>query len=154
MNKIVVKLIISIIALSSVFTAIKLLQTDNHSASSGDLHLILEDGLGNVVFDDWIAYEEEMTFFDILHQHFDVTCANANYQADESCSYTFSSFGTSDKVILGIKGTNFELITDWQHTYLSIYQWDGLSYVLSSQGVMQLEFSDQDTIKIKVQEVW
>jgi hypothetical protein len=154
MKKLAVKFIVSIFALASVFTAIRLLQTNHLTETSGEIQLILTDSSGIVVYDQWITYEEGMTFFDLLKSHFDITCANASYQADETCAYTFSSFGSSDKVILGIKGETFELMTDWQSTYLSIYKWDGSDYRLTPQGVMQLSFEDSDRIKISVQEVW
>jgi hypothetical protein len=154
MKKLAVKFIVSIIALASVFTAIKLLQTDNHATTSGEIELILIDASGTTIYEEWLTYEEGMSFYDILQSHFELTCANASYQADDTCSYTFSSFGSSDKVILGIKGTTFELLTDWQNTYLSIYKWDGSEFRLTSQGVMQLAFEDQDRIKISVEEVW
>jgi hypothetical protein len=154
MKKLAVKFIVSIFALASVFTAIKLLQSNHLSETPGEINITFTDASGAVVFDEWIAYEEGMTFFDLLNAHFDLTCANALYQADDTCGYTFSSFGSSDKVILGIKGETFELMTDWQHTYLSIYKWNGSEYRLTSQGVMQLAFKDQDRIKISVQEVW
>lgn len=154
MKKLAVKFIVSIIALASVFTAIKLLQTNNHALESGEIELILEDESGTIIYEAWLSFEEGMTFYDLLQAHFELTCANQAYQQDDTCSYTFSSFGTSDKVILGIQGTTFELMTDWQHTYLSIYKWDGSEFKLTPQGVMQLAFDDQDRIKIKVEEVW
>jgi hypothetical protein len=154
MKKFAVKFIVSIIALASVFTAIKLLQTNSHTLESGEIELTLVDIDGTVVYEEWIAFEEGMTFYDVLQAHFELTCANASYQADDTCSYTFSSFGSSDKVILGLKGTTFELMTDWQHTYLSLYLWDGSEFRLTPQGVMQLVFEDQDRIKITVEEVW
>jgi hypothetical protein len=154
MKKLAVKFIVSIIALASVFTAIQLLKTDHQALTSGEIELILVDESGTVVYEEWITFEEGMTFYDVLQAHFELTCANASYQADDTCSYTFSSFGSSDKVILGIKGTTFELVTDWQHSYLSIYKWDGSEFRLTAQGVMQLVFEDQDRIKISVEEVW
>lgn len=154
MKKLAVKFIVSIFALASVFTAVRLLQTNHVAKSAGEVRLILADIKGDIVYDEWIVFEEGMTFFDVLQANFDITCANASYQSDESCNYIFSSFGSSDKVILGIKGETFELVTDWQHTYLSIYIWDGSTYRLATQGVMQLNYQDQDRIKITVQEVW
>lgn len=154
MKKLSIKFIVSILALATVFVAMRLLDVTPNHDTAGEIRIILEDVSGQVVYDAWIPFESGMSFFDLLQENFEITCANALYQPDETCGYTFQSFGVSDKVILGIRGTSFELMTNWQNTYLSIHKWDGSDFRLTPQGVMNLPMTDQDQIKITVKEVW
>jgi hypothetical protein len=154
MKNLITKILISVVLMIAVFFAIKYFTNENLSETNGSIHLLIENGDGLVMFDDDLSFYEGDSFYDVLDRNFDLTCANGSYQADESCTYEFQSFGFQGKIILGIKNENFEIISDWTNSFLSIEKYDGQTYRLSTLGVSNLEFKDQDQFKISLKNVW
>jgi len=154
MKNLIIKILISVVAMVAVFFAIKFFTNENLALTQGSIHLLIEDKEGLVLFDDELTFYEGDSFYDILNRNFDLTCANGSYQADETCSYEFQSFGFQGKVILGIKNEDFEIISDWTNSFLSIEKFDGDTFRLSTLGVSNLEFEDNDRFKISLKNAW
>ncbi len=119
----------------------------------GEVELTIIDESGITVFEQVVYYEKDQTFFDILNDKFDLTCANRSYQEDPTCSYEFKLFSQNHHVILGIKNESFEIMTDWQNTFLNIEIYDGTNYVDSTVGVDGISLNDIDKIRIIVDKV-
>jgi hypothetical protein len=150
MKQIVMKLFLSIIMILGLIFTIRFIYQDNLATSDGSIHLIILDIDETVLFDGDLAFFEGDSFFDILNRNFLVTCANQNYQIDSGCEYTFNSFAYKGKVILGIKNEDFDIITDWYHSFLAIEVNKGNGYYLATEGVSNIKFNDQDLFKISV----
>lgn len=149
-----IKLILTLAILGAAVIVGRLLWIENIATDEGEIHLEILDQEGIVVFDEMLTYHEGDTFFDVLNRHFDLTCANQSYAADETCSYTFSSFAFEGKVILGISGEGFTLSSDWLNTFLAFYVKHEDAYVLSTLGPSQIPFEDQDEFRIVLESVW
>lgn len=149
-----IKLIITFGVVLIAIVVGRLLWIENIATDEGEIHLEIIDQEGIVVFDDVLIYQEGDTFFDILDRYFDLTCANASYAADPTCSYTFTSFAYEGKVILGISGEGFSVASDWSNTFLAFYVKHEDDYVLSTLGPSQIPFEDQDEFRIVLESVW
>ena len=57
------------------------------------------------------------------------------------------------KIILGVKGDTFEIMTDWDKTYLAIQVYDNSSYRLTTKGVSGYTLKDGEKIRIIVTKV-
>ena len=148
MKKIAHKFIISIVALAIVFVAIYFINKNDQTKDEGQIHLIIENEEGFIVFESDLIFYQNESFFDILERHFQITCANHLYQQDTSCSYSFSILGVSNRVLLGIKNDDFELMTDFNQTFIQIEILGSLGYYPATQGVDNLKFEDGSSIKL------
>lgn len=153
MKKTAIKIIISLILLSVVFIVAKLISNNYTANEDGSIHLIIVDELGETVFDEAVEYYKDDTFFDLLNRKFVLTCANQMYQSDETCSYEFVIMGQKNRVLLGIKNESFEIITDFNQTFIQIETYIDDAFVISSLGVSQLEFNDGTIIRLSVKRV-
>lgn len=104
----------------------------------GEIHFMLYDESQTLVVDDQLSIYRNDTLFTLLNRHYDLVCADNQYQADSSCSYRF----VQGYALLGID----DVITDWHSTFLSIYINDKIALT----GVSGIEPKDDDTIEIKV----
>lgn len=154
MKNLVIKIIVSVVIIIAVFFAIQFFTDENLSLTSGSIQLVIVDQEGATVFDDELLFYEGDSFYDILNRNFELTCANGSYQADETCSYDFQSFGFQGKVILGIKNDDFLVMSDWTNSFLSIEKYNGEVYQLTTLGVSNIEFMDQDQFKISLKNAW
>ncbi len=101
------------------------------------------------MFDDDLIVKEGDSFFDVLDRKFAIICANALYQQDPTCSFSFALFDDA-KVVLGIQADDFEIITDWNNTFLAFEYFDGKEYRITSYGPSHLDFSNREKIRIIV----
>ncbi len=154
MKNLVIKSIVSVVIIIAVFFAIQFFTDENLSLTGGSIQLVIVDQEGTTVFDDELLFYEGDSFYDILNRNFELTCANGSYQADETCSYDFQSFGFQGKVILGIKNDDFLVMSDWTNSFLSIEKYNGEVYQLTTLGVSNIEFMDQDQFKISLKNAW
>ena len=154
MRNLVIKIIVSVVIIIAVFFAIEHFTDENLSLTEGSIHLVIVDQEGITVYDDELLFYEGDSFYDILDRNFELTCANGSYQADETCMYEFQSFGFQGKVILGIKNDDFLIISDWTNSFLSIEKYNDDQYQLTTLGVSNIEFKDQDQFKISLKNAW
>jgi len=154
MKNLIIKIIVSVVFIIAVFFTIKLFASENLSLTAGSIQLTIVDDQGVIVFEDDLAFYKGDSFFDILNRNFDLTCANGSYQVDEDCTYEFQSFGFQGKVLLGIKNDDFQVMSNWTNTFLSIEKYDGEAYKLTTVGVSNISFNDQDQFKISLKNAW
>lgn len=133
------KILLTIFVLLVVFTLFLLLRNDG-AKNAGEVVIIVHDG-SEIVSEETFLYSEGDTLFDLLNTHYDLVCANANYQPSDECKDLL--FGSP--VILGIDG----VLTNWIDGYFAIYVND--SY--STLGVDMIEIEDGDIVRFEVQEV-
>jgi hypothetical protein len=153
MKKTAIKIIISLLALAIVFGAVQLFSKDHAAKEDGYILLIILDEDGNVLFDDEIPYYIDDTFFDIINRKFSLTCANRYYQQDQTCNHDFVIMDQKNKVLLGITGETFDVITDFNQTFIQIEVFNEITFVLATQGVSQLKFEDGSIIRLSVRRV-
>lgn len=153
MKKHLHKIFISILILMVGFGVIYLLTENYRATESGSIELIITDDQQNIVFEGFVDYQKNDTFFDILNRRFELTCANAFYQFDTSCQHAFYIGNAEQKVILGIKGDDFEIESDWRTTFIALYVYHEGRYVLAEQGFNQLKFVSQGKYMIRVDSV-
>lgn len=150
MKSLIFKLAMTFIVLGAAFYGISALATDNDATEQGYVALIIVDQHDVILFDEDLVYYKGDTFFDVLNRHFELTCANGQYQEDLTCTYAFHMVQSSEKVILNIKGETFEINTNWSDTFIAFEYYEGDSYRLYSQGVMHLSFTDKEQVRIRV----
>jgi hypothetical protein len=157
LNKLTTKSILSLVALFVAVFVIGMIGVESRASADGHINLIIEDADGVILYDEALPYFEGETFYDVLKRTFSLTCANASYQPDETCSYAFvlgpqinGSSLQSDKVILGIQGDAFELMTNWTDDFLAFEVLKDDSYILTSQGPSNMHFENGQTFRIKV----
>ena len=91
------------------------------------------NGNEEVIFHEILPFQENESFFEILNDRFTLTCANQFYQPDDTCSFKFNVMGQENHVILGIKSDDFEVITDWDNTFLNIEVYSNGTFVDANQ---------------------
>lgn len=146
------KIVLSVIVLAAVALFFHLTDFGHIAQKSGEVRVVIVDNTGETVFDDNLIIKEGDSFFDVLDRQFDIICANALYQPDQTCLTVFSALGDA-RVVLGISGEGFSVITDWNNTFLAFELFDGTSYQLASYGPSHLKFEDRDKVRITVRGV-
>ncbi|AUD65773.1 hypothetical protein BK011_08785 [Tenericutes bacterium MZ-XQ] len=150
MKPIVIKLILTVAVLLFGFLIIEFVFDRDLIHEAGDIELIIMNEDQEVLFHEILPYEENESFFEILNERFTLTCANQFYQPDNTCSFTFNVMGQENHVILGIKSESFEIMTDWDNTFLNIEVYDGETYIDANQGFDMIQLENIDKIRILV----
>jgi hypothetical protein len=150
MKPIVLKIILTLAVLLFGFLVIEFVFDRDLIHEAGDIELIIMDEDQEILFHEILPYEENQSFFDILNERFTLTCANQFYQPDDTCSFKFNVMGQENHVILGIKSDDFEVITDWDNTFLNIEIYDGEKFIDANQGFDMIELDDIDKIRIVI----
>lgn len=136
MNKILVKILISIFAAIALLLVF-FLMINRGSDSYGNIDFILYNENEEIVIEDQLSFNEGDTLFDVLNREYDLVCADSNYQRDETCSHQF----INGYVLLEIE----EVSSNWYDSVLSIY----INGELANYGVSLIELEDGDLIEIK-----
>ncbi|MFP4178052.1 MAG: hypothetical protein ACLFTZ_04730 [Acholeplasmataceae bacterium] len=152
MKRTVIKITISAVVLALSYLFITVFMVDNQAETDGTIGVEIVDQDGTTVFTDDLDYRKGDTFFDVLDRRFDLTCASRTYQPDPTCSHTFNRITHQGHVILGIEGDDFDLMTDWRHTFLAIELFDGERYVFATESVSNLPYEDHAGVRISVRE--
>ncbi len=150
MKPIVIKIILTLAVLLFGFLVIEFVFDRDLIHEAGEVELIIMNENQEVLFHDFLAYEENESFFDVLNERFTLTCANQFYQPDDTCSFKFNVMGQENHVVLGIKSDDFEVITDWDNTFLNIEIYVDDTYVDANQGFDMIALDDVDKIRIVI----
>lgn len=109
------------------------------ASNDGEIHVELYDE-DRFISETTIAFDEGDTLYDLLRDHFEITCMSASYERDPSCqSASFSSI--SGRIILEIES----LTSNWVDSYIQIE----VNGEKSSYGMDTLIFKDQDVITFR-----
>lgn len=150
MKPIVIKIILTLAVLLFGFLVIEFVFDRDLIHEAGEVELIIMNENQEILFHDILAYEENESFFDVLNERFTLTCANQFYQPDDTCSFKFNVMGQENHVVLGIKSDDFEVITDWDNTFLNIEIYVDDTYVDANQGFDMIALDDVDKIRIVI----
>lgn len=150
MKPIVIKIILTLAVLLFGFLVIEFVFDRDLIHEAGEVELIIMNENQEILFHDILAYEENESFFDVLNERFTLTCANQFYQPDDTCSFKFNVMGQENHVVLGIKSDDFEVITDWDNTFLNIEIYDDDTYIDANQGFDMILLDDVDKIRIVI----
>ena len=153
MKKNLYKIILTIVALLSLFLVRSIFFNEHRAIDEGMIHLQILDETNTIIFDDSIIYFEGESLFDILNRTFTLTCANRFYQPDETCSHTFQNITYQGKVILTIENEDFTLSSDWRNNFLGFEVYDGETYVHAVHGASTLPFENGTKIRIVLKQV-
>jgi hypothetical protein len=148
MKPIVIKIILTLAVLLFGFLVIEFVFDRDLIHEAGEIELIIMNQNEDIVFQDILPYQENESFFDILNKRFTLTCANQFYQPDDTCSYKFNVMGQENHVILGIKSDDFEMISDWDNTFLNIEIYIDETYIDANQGFDMVQLDELDKIRI------
>ena len=148
MKPIVIKIILTLAVLLFGFLVIEFVFDRDLIHEAGEIELIIMNQNEDIVFQDILPYQENESFFDILNKRFTLTCANQFYQPDDTCSYKFNVMGQENHVILGIKSDDFEVISDWDNTFLNIEIYIDETYIDANQGFDMVQLDELDKIRI------
>ncbi|MFK5884248.1 MAG: DUF4430 domain-containing protein [Candidatus Izemoplasma sp.] len=134
------KIIISVFVLGisfGIFSYVTRLES-NDLMGEITIELVSEDGSISVeVFD----FDIEDTLFGILEDNYIVFCADSGYNKSDSCN----SLLYGSRVILQIE----DIETDWNNTFLAIYEND----LKSNYGIDSLVLNDGDYFRFEYTEV-
>jgi len=150
MKPIVVKIILTLAVLLFGFLIIEFVFNRDLIHEAGEVELIIMNENEEVLFNEILPYQENQSFFEILDDRFTLTCANQFYQPDDTCSFKFNVMGQENHVVLGIISDDFEVITDWDNTFLNIEVYSDGTFVDANQGFDMIELDDIDKIRIVV----
>jgi len=150
MKPIIVKIILTLAVLLFGFLVIEFVFDRDLIHEAGEVELIIMNENEEVLFHEILPYLENESFFEILDDRFTLTCANQFYQSDDTCSFKFNVMGQENHVILGIKSDDFEVITDWDNTFLNIEVYNNGTFIDANQGFDMIELDDIDKIRIVV----
>jgi len=133
------KILLTTFVLFAAFVLFLIFQ-NNGAKSEGEVVIVVHDGT-SMISEETFSFDEGDTLFDLLNTHFNLVCANANYQPSNECRDLL----LGSPVILGIDG----VITNWKDRYFAIYVNDKYS----NFGVDMIVLNDEDVIRFEVQEV-
>ena len=150
MKPIVVKIILTLAVLLFGFLIIEFVFDRDLIHEAGEVELIIMNENEEVLFHEILPYQENESFFEILDDRFTLTCANQFYQPDDTCSFKFNVMGQENHVVLGIKSDDFEVITDWDNTFLNIEVYSDGTFVDANQGFDMIELDTVDKIRVVI----
>ena len=110
-NKLSFKILISLVVLLVGLVGIYLLSPNNNAKSDGIIHLKVLDINEEVVFNNELSFNTGDSFYDILSNNFTIICADGSYNPDPTCSYEFNFITYKERIVLGIKNDDFEIIS-------------------------------------------
>lgn len=152
-NKIIVTICIIIILGSWLYYILR----DDTKGEGGSFELLIADVDTKVVYNETLDFNPGEKLYDVLVRNFDLVCASSTYEPDPSCSASFRFFDGNElvegKVILGITGDTFQVITDWRTSYLAIQVFEDNDYRLTTKGVNSYTLTDGEKIRIIVTRV-
>lgn len=156
-SKNTLKLVLTLVVIIVFLVGMYIFSQTSKLTGPGEFELIIATEDEEVLFQQELSFEAGDTLYDVLKQHFVITCASKTYEPDPTCSSSFRFFANGStvdgKIILGIKGNDFEIITDWNKTYLAIQVYENNRFRLTSKGVSLYTLSDGEVIRIIVTRV-
>ncbi len=153
MKKLSFKIIVTVLMIIVGFIVIQWLLPNQETTESGSVTIQIYNETSELVYEGTHDFEKGMYLYDVLDASFELTCANQNYEPDQTCNYTFTGFAYQGKVILGISNQAFSVITNWTNTFLAIEYYDQDTYVLAQKGPSRMALNDGDIIRISVRSV-
>lgn len=150
MKPIVLKIILTLAVLLFGFLIIEFVFDRDLIHEAGEVELIIMNENEEVLFNEILPYQENQSFFEILDDRFTLTCANQFYQPDDTCSFKFNVMGQENHVVLGIKSDDFEVITDWDNTFLNLEVYSNGTFVDANQGFDMIALDTVDKIRVVI----
>ncbi len=156
-SKNTIKLAITLSVIILLIVGIYIYGQSQKFSGPGEFELIIATEYEEVLFQETISFKTGDTLYDVLQSHFAITCASKTYDPDPTCSASFKFFADGSnidgKIILGIKGETFEVVTDWDKTYLAIQVYENNTYRLTTKGVSGYALTNGERIRIIVTRV-
>ncbi len=138
--KLITRIAYTVVAVSLIIGLFFLL-SDNEATGKGQIDVLVYDQSETVVIEESHLFYEGDTLFKVLQRHYDLTCADSQYNPDTDCETSFSR----GRILLGIDGVQ----TDWNHTFLYLEK-DGS---MANYGVDNIELEDNSDYAFYVKNV-
>lgn len=127
------KLIISFVVVFSITIIYVVFSQPKTGDDLGTITIQVVDQSGELVINEELIFDEEMSLYDLLQEEFEIACGSASYTIDNTCAYA----SINGHIILQIG----EVSTDWYSSYLKIYIDDidsnyGVDNVMLEDGVV------------------
>ncbi len=149
----ITKLLVSGVVILLALVSLAFLRPNNNAKSDGSFKLIIMDLKDDYLYEEDLIFFKDESFYDVLKRNFIVICADRNYNPDCECSYEFNLITHKERIVLGLKNDDFELISSWQNDFLAFYEQIDEDLVLLNYGVNNISFNDNDTFVIKHERV-
>jgi hypothetical protein len=108
------KVFITLLVLSVSLVSYVYFSTASKGDVTGGIHIVVVDENQDVVIDDYIDFHDEVSLFDVLHEQYDLVCADASYKADDLCETVMMD----NHVILGINDVRTDFFSDFIAIYI------------------------------------
>ncbi len=128
--KITLRIAYTFLALAFIVGLFYILYDDNEATGQGSIEITVYDQSGTVASSESHLFYEGDTLFKVMDRHYDLTCADAQYNPDNSCDTTFSG----RHILLGIN----DVESDWTNTFLYLE----VNGVMATRGVDEVELED------------
>lgn len=156
-SKYTLKLVVTLSVIIVLIAGFYFYRQSQEINGPGEFELVIANESEEVLYQEELSFNAGDTLYDVLKVNFMLTCASNTYQPDPTCSASFRFFADGStidgKIILGVKGDTFEIMTDWDKTYLAIQVYDNNSYRLTTKGVSGYTLKDGEKIRIIVTKV-
>ena len=128
--KLTLRIIYTVLALGFIVGLFYILYDDNEATGQGSIEITVYNQSETVVSSESHLFYEGDTLFKVMDRHYDLTCADAQYNPDETCETTFAG----RHILLGID----DVSTDWNDTFLYLE----VNGTMATRGVDEVELED------------
>ena len=122
----IVYTLLAVLLVVAIFYILK----DEGATGQGSIDITIYDQSETVVSSESHLFYEGDTLFKVMDRHYDLICADAQYNKDEACETTFAG----RHILLGID----EVLTDWNQTFLYLE----VNRTMATRGVDDVALED------------
>lgn len=131
------KIAILLVVFGLAFVGYKYFSSPIKGDHTGGVNVILIDESGVTVSNDNFDFDTEITLFDFVDNHYNLSCADTSYKPDDTCSFTM----LNSHILLSIG----EIETSWTGSYIQILVDD----IPSEYGIDRIMLKDNTSYTFK-----
>ena len=126
------KVLISLVAVALLISSFLALSYFDFSDLEGTITITLIDEIGDTISSKDYEFNSGDTLFDLLDENYDLGCTDSGYRLSTDCEPKL----VGSRILLKIDG----LETDWNNSYIAIYENDKYSVL----GIDNISINDGD----------
>ncbi|MGM0435668.1 MAG: hypothetical protein ACQEQA_01315 [Bacillota bacterium] len=139
--KLTLRIVYTILALGFIVGLFYILYDEGEATGEGSIDITVYDQSETVVSSESHLYYEGDTLFKVMDRHYELTCADTQYNPDDTCETTFAG----SHILLGID----DVMTDWTNTFLYLEVND----TMATRGVDDVKLEDDNDYAFYVRNV-
>lgn len=132
------KVFVTLAMMAIMAIALFLYDQSLENSTAGTLTITLSDA-GETIHEASHPFTEDDTLYTLLDAHYEIRCADANYQPSDRCE-SLSFTGVEGRILMHVN----ELETDWFTSYIEI----SLNGQKANYGMDQLPLDDGDWVDL------